>query len=358
MQHTHPNTTVTPDAHSERPTHQEDTLSFQVTHPAPPPKLEERIWQRIIERIEEGRCTPVIGSGACNAPPVDCDPVSWQNSVTYPDKQVMAYQWALEYCYPLAGDPKLERVAQYLVFADRNPDMMVPKEKFAREFTEARSPGPLNLINEPHRVLAKLPFPVYLTSNFDNWMENALRAAHRNPKLALCRWNKHIEIGIPEFDGSFDYDVANPLLYHFHGRNPWASSAVVSEDDYFEFLLNLARDGSLIAHRVDRCFGHGNTLLFLGYTLSDWDFLVLFRLFASKLRDSGTTHIAVQLEPGFEAGGDPRKFAKAVEYLNSYFSHVKITVYWGSCQEFCNELNQRWDRKSNSKTPPVELRHA
>jgi hypothetical protein len=68
----------------------------------------------------------------------------------------------------------------------------------------------------------------------------------------------------------------------------------------------------------------GSALLFLGYTLSDWDFLVLFRLFANKLRDSGNTHIAVQLEPSEAPGEQAEKAAKAVKYLDSYFGSAQV----------------------------------
>jgi SIR2-like domain len=115
----------------------------------------------------------------------------------------------------------------------------------------------------------------------------------------------------------------------------------VTEDDYFEFLINVSRDNKLLAHRVDRAMG--GTLLFLGYTLADWDFLVLFRLFSNRLRDSGNTHIAVQLDPSDAPGRPLEKAQNAINYLNSYFANAKIRVYWGSCQEFCDDLRMHWE---------------
>jgi len=92
---------------------------------------------------------------------------------------------------------------------------------------------------------------------------------------------------------------------------------------------------------VDRAMG--GALLFLGYTLADWDFLVLFRLFANKLRDSGNTHIAVQLEPSNAPGRPLQNAQNAIEYLNSYFGNAKIKVYWGTCQQFCHDLRTHWE---------------
>ena len=97
---------------------------------------------------------------------------------------------------------------------------------------------------------------------------------------------------------------------------------------------------------MDRALG--GALLFLGYTLSDWDFLVLFRLFANKLRDSGNTHIAVQLEPSDTPGDQAEKAAKAVKYLDSYFGSAQVKIYWGTCQEFCEELRGRWEAFSQA----------
>ena len=224
---------------------------------------------------------------------------------------------------------------------------MVPKEAFANRFKDLEPPNFGACASEPHRVLAELPFAFYLTSNFDDWMFRALQFARRDPHLALCRWNKHIDEEAPDYDPEFEYTVANPLVYHFHGCTPWAESAVVTEDDFFEFLINISKDDTKLAHWVKRAMS--GPLLFLGYTLSDWDFLVLFRLFATKLRESQTTHIAVQLEPTDTPGSQTQKTRKAIDYLNSYFGNAKIRIYWGTCQQFCHDLRLRWEAAEEKK---------
>ena len=301
-------------------------------------ELDDKTWERLLKRIRDDKCTPVIGSGACTAPPSGADAEEWEK-IKYPSKEQIALKFAADYAYPLDDQTKLERVAKYVAATD---DIMAPKEAFAEYYGNLTTPNFSGLPNEPHRVLADLPFPVYLTSNFDDWMYRALTEyKKRDARLAICRWNRHIPEKAPSFDPEFAYSVANPLVYHFHGCTPWAESAVVTEDDYFEFLINISRDYKSLAHRVDRALG--GALLFLGYTLSDWDFLVLFRLFANKLRDSGNTHIAVQLEPSNTPGDQAEKAAKAVKYLDSYFGSAQVKIYWGTCQEFCEELRVRWE---------------
>src|SRR6266480_2157161 len=317
-------------------------MSTETATPPPPkpPKnrgLDEPTWKRLLTRICEQKCTPVIGSGACTAPPINANSDEWRK-LGYPPREQIALEFAMEYEYPLEDQTDLERVAKYVAATS---DVMAPKEGYARHFKDLPAPQFSEIPSEPHRVLASLPFSVYLTSNFDDWMFRALKDAKRDAHLALCRWNKHIPETAPSFDPEFEYSVANPLVYHFHGCTPWAESAVVTEDDYFEFLINISRDYKSLAHRVDRAMG--GALLFLGYTLADWDFLVLFRLFANKLREGGNTHIAVQLEPSDTPGDQAEKAAKAVKYLDSYFGSAQVKIYWGTCQEFCEDLRVRWE---------------
>jgi conflict system STAND superfamily ATPase/SIR2-like protein len=301
-------------------------------------ELDDKTWDRLLKRIRDDKCTPVLGSGACTAPPMGADPAEWAK-LKYPSKEQIALKFAADYAYPLDDQTKLERVAKYVAATD---DIFAPKEAFAKHYGSIVTPNFSALPNEPHRVLADLPFPVYLTSNFDDWMYRALiEYKKKDARLAICRWNRHIPDKAPSFDPEFAYSVANPLVYHFYGCMPWAEAAVVTEDDYLEFLINISRDYKSLAHRVDRALG--GALLFLGYTLSDWDFLVLFRLFANKLRDSGNTHIAVQPEPSDMPGDQAEKAAKAVKYLDSYFGSAQVKIYWGTCQQFCEELRVRWE---------------
>src|SRR5262245_18488167 len=301
--------------------------------------LDEKTWDRLLKRIKDDRCTPVIGSAACTAPPSGVDPAEWAK-LEYPSKEKIALKFAAEHGYPLDDQTKLERVAKYVA---ATVDIMAPREGFAEHYKDLSAPTFSALPNEPHRVLADLPFPVYLTSNFDDWMYRALKEyKQRDARLAICRWNKHLPESAPRFDPAFTYSVANPLVYHFHGSTPWAESALVTKDDYFEFLINISGDNKLLAHRVERALGD-DVVLFLGYSLSDWDFLVLFRLFAKYLRQSGVTHIAVQLEPLDTPGTEAENISKAVKYLESYFSTAQIKVYWGTCQQFCAELRARWE---------------
>jgi len=43
--------------------------------------------------------------------------------------------------------------------------------------------------DDPHGVLADLPFPVFVTTNFDDFLLQALESRNKDPKRDWCRWN-------------------------------------------------------------------------------------------------------------------------------------------------------------------------
>lgn len=301
-------------------------------------------WDTLLKRIRDAKCTPVIGRGACSArPPEGCDPAQWK--FEYPINPEMCQSWAKEVGYPFSN-PELDRVAQ---FAGIRRDPSVPKERIQKLFAAAKPPD-FTVLHEPHRILAALPIPVYLTTNFDNFLFQALTQKperDKDPKVRLCRWNKNID---EDKALLAEPTVANPLVYHFLGRSDCLESLVLTEDDYYEFLINLARDEqTLIDHWVQRTLSK-TTILFLGYTLQDRDFLVIFRLLSHLLREKNRMHVAVQLAPDQATSGDSEK---ALEYLHSYFDkYFNIRVYWGDCKKFTAELWSRWQALPPTSTGP------
>ncbi len=112
---------------------------------------------------------------------------------------------------------------------------------------------------------------------------------------------------------------------------------VLTEDDYLDFLVNISSNQSILPHRVQKAIA-GSSLIFIGYSLEDWDFRVIFRgLVTSKERSLRRISIAVQLEEQPEMQ----------KYLDKYFGDIGIRVYWGTAREFAAELRQRWEEFSN-----------
>jgi len=294
--------------------------------------LSEKDWNLLLRRIRDGRCTPFLGAGACYG--------------VLPLGAEIAQRWAKTSGYPLEDRRDLARVAQYRGVIE---DPMSPKEALVREFGEARPPD-FREPDEPHAMLAGLPLPIYLTTNYDDFMWRALKeGARKEPKQELCRWNKYLENLPSAFDGDFEPTVATPVVYHLHGHTGHPESLVLTEDDYLDFLVNLGKDESREAReqkflppRIQQALT-GASLLFLGYSIADWDFRVLFRSLVGYLERSITrAHISVQLLPQVSEELED----KAQQYLDAYFGETKIRVFWGTCREFVAELKDRWEEFS------------
>jgi hypothetical protein len=288
-------------------------------------KLEDKHWDTLLKRIDAGRCTPFLGAGACaGVLPLAAD---------------VAEQWAKQNDYPLEDCRDLARVAQFMA-VDRDP--VFPKEEIASLFKEKGVIPNFDDPGEPHGVLADLPLPIYITTNYDDFMVQALQSRNRNAVLELCQWNRYIKDMPSVFKSESVYmpSKERPLVFHLHGQLEAPQSLVLGEDDYLDFLVNISRDQQdLIPPPIYKALAY-NSLLFIGYRLADWNFRVLFRGLISSVEGSlQTLNIAVQLPPE----SSEYEQEKAQNYLTEYFKHISVLVYWGTAGEFVQELRQRWN---------------
>jgi hypothetical protein len=157
----------------------------------------------------------------------------------------------------------------------------------------------------------------------------------------LCPWNDYVEQLQADFDMSFKPSAERPLVYHLFGRLSDPESVVLTEDDYFDYLIGVTRNKELIPSVVRSALVN-SALLFLGFQLDDWQFRVLFR--SIRAQQGGELlgrypHIGVQLEPEEECILEPERARK---YLEGYFSAgANISLYWGRVDDFIKELSER-----------------
>lgn len=290
--------------------------------------LSDSDWNLLLGRIDAKKCTPFLGAGACSG--------------VFPLGSDIAREWARESGYPLEDSRDLARVAQFL--AVKASDGMVPKEKIQKQLHKLPPPD-FTSIDEPHRVLADLPFPIYMTTNYDDSMMSALKSRNKYPKLELCHWNKYLrEHEESIFDENPDYTPTPeyPFVFHLHGYIKVPESLVLTEDDYLDFLISISKDQNLLPARIRKAMA-GTTLLFLGYRIADWDFRVLFRGIVGYLEKAvKRVHISVQIAPEDEGISEAQQ-RKVQKYLEDYFANLDVRVYWGSCREFAAELRRRWE---------------
>lgn len=320
-------------------------------------------WPSILTSINNRRCTPILGPGLLE---------SYVGT-----SRALARGLAQKYRFPLAPFARddLPQVAQFLA-VDQDPQTMIAELAAAFRQTLAsrlkQGAVPLGGANdyisaagrlrradqpdEPYKLLAELPFEIYLTANPDNLLTDALREAGKKPQVQICRWYIDHNSAKPGREPRLNTpSEGEPLVFHLFGTldKDQEASLVLTEDDYFHYMNRVAADAKIIPPVVQKALAN-SALLFLGFRLESWSFRVLFeslmRMPGAELRKR-YTHVAVQLDPQDETLVNP---AAARKYLMSRFGdkaseESRVSIYWGGPEDFIGELARR--KKAADEAP-------
>lgn len=321
-----------------------------------------RKWPALLRNIEAGRCTPIVGPGASE----------W----VLGSRREIAARWAAHFGYPMdpGSNESLPQVAQYLAV---DQDVMFMRDELDRQLyaevlrrygewlPPAATDAPLDelvtaagILEQSQagmaifRTLARLPLPIFVTTNPGDLLSNALREVEvevdgvrrcKEPVVEVCRWNDSLATLPSIFDNDRDYrpSVERPLVFHLFGRLDEPDSLVVTEDDYFDYLIGVTGNNDLIPGVVRRALAD-SALLFLGFGLDDWDFRVLFRSIINRQgsrRRNLYAHVAAQIDP---EAGRIQEPEGARRYLETYFDkEADISIFWGSVGDFTADLAKR-----------------
>lgn len=311
-------------------------------------------WPALIRNIKTGACTPILGTHL---------------SELLGTQMEIAQHWADLYNFPL--EPyhceHLSQVAQYLAVSQ---DVQFPRgellEHLHHELWQRygsslpsdlrdaaldelfRAIGDLRRQHnptDPYKVLAELPFSVYITANFTNLLNEALTAAGKQPVVEICRWHSDLEMLPSIYHDEPDYqpDVERPLVYHLFGHIGEPDSLVVTEDDYFDYLIGVSSTKELIPIVVRESLADTG-LLFLGFQPDDWDFRILFRSLMNQRgrgRRKRYAHVSAQIAPHDNRIMEP---VRARRYLETYFQHANIDIFWGTVEDFVHDLVEHWNK--------------
>jgi hypothetical protein len=288
----------------------------------------DREWNRLVDQINRGDCTPFLGAGACAG--------------TLPSGNDLSEVWADRYDYPFENRRDLAEVMQYAGVIEMDP---VTVKQHVSDYLLGLGAPDFADLSEPHALLAHFPIDVYLTTNYDDFMTQALQYAGRSPRAAVCPWYRGADDSVAtRISRDYQPQADTPLVYHLHGSFKDPSSLVLTERDYSEFLVRLFAERGLNQRRVIPTQVLQaltmRPLLFIGYSLRDSSFRTLFHgLVRSVAGVQQRRHVSVLLPPSEELGVEARD--RATDYLNRYFDDLNISVYWGSVREFCAELSHR-----------------
>ena len=307
-------------------------------------------WESLVHGVRSGNFTPIVGPGL--------------GENVYGTLRDVARELGESAGFPLAEHQRTElpQVSQYLQFSqstkyarDKFQDQL-RKQTLQRHSTLSADEKKLKLSQllalvgennrredpaDPYTLVAQLPARVFITANPDNLLLEALKAEDKEPDVFFFNWREKTKAGDskPESDEQ-EPTAKNPLVFHVFGYFRDENSLVLTEDDYFDYLIGLIQYKPRIPKAVPAATT-STSLLFLGFQLTDWSFRVLFRLIMGQegsSRRKDFTHVAVQVDPEEHTLINPQKARK---YLERYFGESNITIFWGSSGEFLQELGNR-----------------
>jgi len=312
-------------------------------------------WESLKTFIQEKRCTPILGPGIDEA---------WLGQ-----PGDIARRWAEKYHYPFAAH-ELENLATVAQFLSRRDGAKALQSAFNKAIRDEivqryRTALPPDLVKaevwpadkllkaletiatahwaQPgayaHKQLADLALPIYLTTSPSNLLALALKAKGVDPQVRLCPWWSQ---RIPEAKWRYEDEPTEekPLVYHLFGHFNTPESLVLSEDNYFDFLIGVARNKTLIPDTVVNALTN-SALLFVGFRPDDWDYRVLYRTLmaqegSEQLRDY--RHVTAQVEPDESRLLD---IQRARRFLEKAFNKDNIGMFWGRSEDFLSALTQQ-----------------
>jgi hypothetical protein len=293
--------------------------------------MEEADWERLITQLSRGDCTPFLGAGACHG--------------TLPGAAELSRHWAAKASYPFQDHHDLPKVMQYVSIS--NGDPIYVKERVCEDFAD-KGPPPFDRSTEPHALLAKFPVRVFITTNYDDFLIKALGRAGKNPRSVICPWYLPANANLSKVFArvpAIRPAAEAPIVFYLHGNLKEPRSLVLTEGDYLEFLANIAvsssGEGSQLMPSIVLSAMTDYPLLFIGYSLQDWTFRVLFHgLLRGQSGVLRRRSVSVQLMPPVNGSIDEAE-RLAREYIARYLEGWSISIFWGTATEFCQELRNR-----------------
>ena len=303
----------------------------------------------VAKRILEGEVVPFLGAGAnlCGRP----DGTTWAEDGDFlPDALELASTLAAEVGYPDPEDHDLKRISQYV----HSVLGWKPLYKYVR--------APLQVIYPPtelHRFLAAvagilrerdMPRQIILTTNYDDALERAFEEAGEPYDLIWyeaqadrpnCGRFIHdrkpapVPIIVPNRYIDLDPDERT-VIVKLHGAmvrgDPALDSYVITEDDYIRYLTRSDIAGQLPA--VVRQRLQERHLLFLGYSMRDWNLRVVMQ------RLAGDGALANQ---SWSIQREPRTAANA-EIELTLWDDRDVELVFVLLDDYVEKLRQQIDR--------------
>ena len=267
---------------------------------------------------------PFLGAGAnlCERPAEQ----GWQDGYL-PSGYELAAHLAADYHYP-DSEIDLLRVSQWVDLRDGQQELVTElHDVFARDYRP----------NKLHHFLASLPGTLrekgvrtcgqlLLTTNYDDVLESAFEKAGEKVDVVAYEMRRNeqrfvhlrpdgerVEIEDAATYRDFALEKQSVILKihgHVDSKNPTRDTFVITEDNYIDYMAG-ARVYDLIPTYLTERIGRSQ-LLFLGYSLRDWNLRVILRQIWAE-QDFRTAGWSIQRGPS--------------EVDTKFWKRQEITIY-------------------------------
>jgi hypothetical protein len=231
-----------------------------------------RVLELVGDAVRGGQCILFLGAGVHAHPPDG-------SAFRYPAEQ-----------RPLAGRALSLDLAAACGYAKRFPSAdpgELQRVSLAYEVDSSRArlvdaiTSAVGAGTEPSPMLAalaRLDFPLVITTNYDQLFERALRDAGKQPRVAVYK---------PDHEPTTDFRNAtpgSPVVYKLHGDVSQRDSLVVTDEDYIQFVLRMNDKEPYDPIPLSlKYFLTDWATLFVGYSLMDYNLRLLFKTLRWKI---------------------------------------------------------------------------
>lgn len=232
-------------------------------------EIDQGVLKTIADHIRRGQCILFLGAGVHRGPTKPGQyPYSKRKSP--PIAKVLARYLARKSqyarAYGKASPYDLQRVALHFEYHDHFKRSDLIKE-LRRAVQDNKEPS------AALRGLAELDFPLVITTNYDRLFERALFTIGKEFVRSVYSPS--------ETRPTEDFEVTNPAhpyVLKIHGDIEDASSIVITDEDYIQFVLRMSdRDPTNPISLGMRYHLKKWPTLFVGYSLKDYNLRLLFK---------------------------------------------------------------------------------
>jgi hypothetical protein len=231
-----------------------------------------RVLGLIAEAVRSGRCILFLGAGVHASPP-EGSAVAYPAQQRPPSGRELSRELAAACGYvqrfPTHDPADLQRVALAYEIDSSRARLV---DAITRAVDADKQPSPMLA------ALARLDFPLVITTNYDQLFERALRDAGKQPRVAVYT---------PEHAQTADFrhaTAASPVVYKLHGDIAQRDSLVVTDEDYIQFVLRMSDKEPYDPIPLSlKYFLTDWATLFVGYSLLDYNLRLLFKTMRWKI---------------------------------------------------------------------------